>query len=329
MDISKFISELLSEHDCVIVPDMGGFVANLSPAAVHSIQHVFSPPCKDIVFNKNLKRNDGLLAHHIAVSQNKTYPEACKIIANYVTGLNEILHKGEKVSIENVGSLYFDVEQNIQFEPDRSINYLLDSFGLASLHSLPIKRENYQARIEKHFTDRKPIPTEKKKISIKRVSVVTATAIIILAAIWIPLKTDMLKNINYSNLDPFPHDTNKPVVTSETSSLDNVKNAYPEEEKKDTAVLQTEMPSLPVTAKLMQEDETENKYHIIGGCFTVLNNAESLVNKLQQEGYNASIVDQDKKFYRVKYNSYSDRTDALVALANIRSGNPHAWLLVK
>ena len=56
--IDKHINELLYNHDCVIVPEFGGFVTNYASAKIHPVQHTFTPPSKNIVFNKNLKNND-------------------------------------------------------------------------------------------------------------------------------------------------------------------------------------------------------------------------------------------------------------------------------
>lgn len=329
MEISRYISELLYEHDCVIVPGLGGFVANLSPASVNPAQHVFSPPSKEIVFNKNLKRNDGLLAHHIAVSENKTYSDACSIIHTWAEEINEKLKQGERVAVDKVGVLYFDIEQNIQFEPDRTVNYLIDSFGLTPLHSLPVKRGNYQDRLEKHFIDRKPAPQERKNINVKRIAAVSSTLALLFIAVWIPLNTELLKKINYSSLNPFAHETSDiPVLATKPAAVTKSPADHTYEQGKDAPADTTRVEPSPVTVRMM-EDEKEKKYHIIGGCFTVPENAGRLVSKLRKEGYKASILDQDKQFYRVEYNSYASRTDALLALANIRSVNPQAWLLVK
>ena len=188
--IDKHISDLLYDHDCVIVPQLGGFVANYASAKIHPTQHTFTPPSKNIVFNTNLKNNDGLLANHITQADNTAYPEALKYIHHFVDTTNAQLKKGEKVVIGDVGKLFLDVERNIQFEPDANSNHLLDAFGLASFQSPAIKRDNIGKRIEKEFIDRKPIAGEKKKINIKRY---------VALAIAMPLIFGGLKNFSLFN----------------------------------------------------------------------------------------------------------------------------------
>ena len=124
--IDKHISDLLYVHDCVIVPLLGGFVANYETAKIHPTQHTFTPPSKKIVFNVNLKNNDGLLANHISQQENTDYPQALKHIHNFVDRTTVQLKNGEKVVIADVGKLFLDVEHNIQFERDTNTNYLLE-----------------------------------------------------------------------------------------------------------------------------------------------------------------------------------------------------------
>ena len=57
--ISKYISELLFLHDCVIIPEFGGFVGNNKSAVLNEITRTISPPSKEILFNLNLQTNDG------------------------------------------------------------------------------------------------------------------------------------------------------------------------------------------------------------------------------------------------------------------------------
>jgi hypothetical protein len=61
MQLNKQIIDLLFEHDCVIIPGFGGFVAQYSSASFEEISQSFVPPSKSILFNKNLINNDGLL----------------------------------------------------------------------------------------------------------------------------------------------------------------------------------------------------------------------------------------------------------------------------
>ena len=64
--IEKYISDLLYDNDCVIIMNFGGFVCNQTSAKLDEATGILSPPNKTILFNSQLKENDGLLINHIS-----------------------------------------------------------------------------------------------------------------------------------------------------------------------------------------------------------------------------------------------------------------------
>ena len=90
--VEYYISELLFLHNCIIIPEFGGFVGNKKPAQLNEKTGILKPPSKQILFNPNLKTNDGLLIAHIAHQENisqqsaqenvKTFSKKFKSIVN-------------------------------------------------------------------------------------------------------------------------------------------------------------------------------------------------------------------------------------------------------
>src|SRR5438128_1060900 len=115
MKIDKHISELLYDHDCVIVPSFGGFLASYLHAQLNTTQHTFYPPSKKIAFNIFLKNNDGLLANYIAQQESLTYSDALNGIEDFRLDAMKQLQNGKKIVIENVGELFYDKHNNLQF----------------------------------------------------------------------------------------------------------------------------------------------------------------------------------------------------------------------
>ena len=60
--LARHIESLLLKHDCVIVPDFGGFVTQQVSARYVEDEGLFLPPYRSVGFNGCLKLNDGLLA---------------------------------------------------------------------------------------------------------------------------------------------------------------------------------------------------------------------------------------------------------------------------
>src|SRR5690606_29878766 len=100
--------------------------------------HLFHPPSKEVSFNKNLKRNDGLLAHYLAEADQCSFEEANesirKSVENYFTRINN----GERVEFNKVGIIYRDTDKNLRFQPSREQNFLKDAFGLEKLFTVPV-----------------------------------------------------------------------------------------------------------------------------------------------------------------------------------------------
>lgn len=141
MDISGYISELLYGHDCVIIPGFGGFICNYKPAEIDHEGNTISPPGKSISFNKNLQTNDGLLVNHIAKSKNLSFDIASTVVEAWVVSSNALLASDEELSIKQVGRIFKDVEGNLQFQPDTSVNYLRSSFGLRTIPAVPVVKQ--------------------------------------------------------------------------------------------------------------------------------------------------------------------------------------------
>ncbi len=181
--LDPFIADLLHAHDCVIIADLGGFVANYKPAFLNPVQHTLSPPSKKIAFNASLRVNDGLLASHISESRGTSYQEACKLISRYVEESLQLLDSGKKLNIDKIGSLFYNKEKKLQFTPDHTVNYLPDSFGLSAVHSPLIRREAPLRRkmvpLPERIAEAKPDAGKKRVSPWRWVELIPAAAVFV------------------------------------------------------------------------------------------------------------------------------------------------------
>lgn len=350
MNIEKHISELLFEHDCVIVPNFGGFVCNYSPANIHAAKHQFQPPFKKISFNRNLKNNDGLLANQVAQSEGISYADANQFITEYVGRLNAELNSDKRFDLKNIGTFYLGEENTLLFEQDETMNYLPESFGLSTFYSPAIKREPIERKIVKELKDKVIVPSKEKgkivpaKKRTARYLVRIAAVLVIAVLLWVPFQAGLLKNINYSSLNPFAakeaalYDPNDPDALPDVTKED-VSNLLAVAARNDTVRYLNIMidGTIPIVVSL-QDDKTavaktkavrhnaNGHFHIIGGAFSVAENAEKFVAKLKKLGYDARII--DKKLHMVSYGSFSTREEALEAMEKIRALQTDVWLMM-
>ncbi len=139
MKISTYIFELLQSQDCVIVPNFGAFVTRNISAKISSDGSRIFPPNKEISFNKNVVKNDGLLVNAISSNENISYEGAEQKITNWVTRINKKLEKQRYIEIKNIGSISLENSKYI-FAPNQNSIFLKSSYGFNSIDSSHIIR---------------------------------------------------------------------------------------------------------------------------------------------------------------------------------------------
>lgn len=294
MGIDKYINDLLYRYDCVIVPNFGGFITNKIGAKINHFTHTFYPPTKQISFNSHLKHNDGLLTNHIASVENISFEKATAIISLSVTKwIKELPSK--PVKIEGLGSLRFNEDKKIVFEPNTTVNYLTDSFGLSIISSPLVKRA------------KKPVIVVAKKeapVFIKY----AATVAILLTLGFIGVK-------EYEN-------------NKQQKNFTNQQKKLEQKIQKATFVISNPLP----TIELNIVKEISKPYHIVAGAFQFSENATKKVEQLKKQGYtNAKICGVNQwGLTQVSFDSYSDKNEAIDNLYRIQDTfSEDAWLLIK
>lgn len=241
--IEQAIGDLLLRHNCVIVPTFGGFVAEQLSAKIDYDKGVMVPPRKALLFNKQLVSNDGLLINELASRKSLSFDEASNEVTSIVSEWNHRLEKGERIELDRVGILFYDANNNVQFEQDRFFNLLLASFGLDQVHfigqneveeiqeeavtlertivepvlveveeeSTPIKHLPKTLVVEKvekeegaKVVEMTPAPT-KKRSRVWRYVAAACFLPIAFYSVWIPARTDVLESgvISIKDFNPF------------------------------------------------------------------------------------------------------------------------------
>lgn len=350
----------------MIVPELGGFVTEYRPAHIDEAHNIIHPPSKDLRFNTNLKKNDGLLADAISRSREISHEEANSLIKQQVESYFTSLNNGLRVEFDKVGVLYLDSHKNMRFIPEESMNYLLESFSLKKIRAIkPLAIPELMPEIILQAKEVVEEPEEVAPVVLEKVEkdAVPIEAPIIdiqekrsparwMAAALIPLffligyvmiQSKVLRDgdIHFSELDPFsdsvssfyverdaPTEINVELEEAPTTINDGIVlieggDAIPVFEKPVTPIIKAEAVNTYVAPASIKE----LKYHIIGGCFSMLHNAEGLVDQLRTKGFESFILDQRKGLYRVVYSSHESRSTAIRELNAIKRTQRDAWLL--
>jgi len=309
MQLDSYISDLLYRYECVIIPGFGAFLTQVQSARVHDSTNAFYPPTKLLSFNRQLQSNDGLLANYIAESDSSTFEAALDKIRKYTRYLHHELEEGKKIHFQNIGDFSIDAEENLQFTPSLHINYLSNSFGLASYVSPKVLREVYKDQVQK-LEENTPLlftPERREQRPYLKYAAIALIALSVSGFGGMKIYESGVKEHNF---------VEKQKADSRLES--QIQEA--------TFVIDNPLPQITFTI-----NKHEGRYHVVAGAFRIESNAEKKVKQLADQGYNARIIGVNKYgLHQVVYASFTDRLEAIKNLRDIkRTNNRDAWLLVQ
>ncbi|MDB4014397.1 SPOR domain-containing protein [Flavobacteriaceae bacterium] len=299
MQLSKLVSELLVEHDCVTVPGLGSFLGNFKSAHYDLENEKFYPPSKQISFNSQIKANDGLLAKHMSEKSNTEYDLSLKEIHQEVIKITLSLKK-QSVEIKDIGELNLNKEGNIVFTPSLAKNFLKDSFGLSPIYIKELSKEEGFNKKEIVF---KPKVRSIKKSKFYQSAAVWACLIFGASSIYYNINNDLLEQ--------------------KLAYEQNLRNESFSKVQKAVFDLGS-LPSLTINV-----NRKASQFYIIAGAFRVSKNAENLVATLKEKGYDSKVLPLNEKGLNpVAFEGFSNRVEAVKGLRSIqKKENKDAWLL--
>ena len=308
MKLSNYISDLLYRHECVIVPDFGGFVMNTKSAIISSYSKTFYPPHKQITYNNHLKNNDGLLANYIASVDKMPFEHAMNFIKFEVNQWREEL-KSTDLFLEKIGKFSLDANKAIIFEPQTEVNYLTSAYGLSSFVMPEIKREVFVKEVEEL---EKKVPVLVSEQSKETPNYLKYAAILLLG----------LSVLGFGGNELYKNYKNKQQVAVAKKQQKQLEDKI----EKATFIVSEALPSITLNVSL-----DKKPYHVIGGAFRYPENAVRMVKTLKARGFNARILGVNKwGLTQVSYDSYDSRRDAINNLYRIqKTEDSNAWLLVQ
>jgi len=311
MSTSGYIEELLYRYNCVVVPEFGAFLTHVKSAFIDKSAHTFYPPSKVLSFNGQLQSNDGLLISYMAEAEKSSYEEIQEKLAKKVEEWKVQLEQGESLIFDNIGSFKPTKEGKLIFQPSKQTNFLTSSFGLSSFVSKPVLREVLKEEVEE-LEEKVPFlitPEERKKNNFRPLLKYAAIVLLVISAGFTGYRT---YNQALSN-----------ELVSQQKAQEIISNSIQEATFFDTKPLE-----LPVF-KVEVQKNVKKSHNIIAGAFRERSNADKKIRQLQNKGYDAFYVGQNKfGLFQVAYASYADPKEALEALKQIRlSDSRDAWLL--
>ena len=167
--ICNAISQLLYEHDKVIVPGLGAFLRRDEGAQVNIVTNTFVKPSSVLVFDAQQREDNDLIASFLTTNEGMAEEEARQLLAQFVSDCFADLKTGKEVHLTGVGTLTRGNQQQWIFQSDPDIDYNTDAFGLSDFSVTPVftcgKQDDWKAQVAQQIKDKNtPMTVDSKRV---------------------------------------------------------------------------------------------------------------------------------------------------------------------
>lgn len=328
MVIDSYIKEILKARGSIIVPDLGVFRTKYKPARVNVSRKSFSPPSMEVFFDdKMTEDHNDLLFNYICKKTEAEKLEVKENITHFVNEVKESLDENIQVPIANLGYLYKDKAYKTHFVDKSNENILLDSFGLSEFY------------LEKEIPSEKPVikPPEEKtdfELAVPRKKTDHKKIIIPFLVLLVVVSTIIYFMVNKEKYHLTNNNKKIVLSTDKTTEPEPVVSENTRTVQKRSTIESnidslTKMENALSIQKIDQKYEVYNRFYLIVGSFSTVENAKRLENEMQAKGFNTEILNGKNQIYRVSIKSYTDRQKALKDLESYRAQmtDRSIWLL--
>lgn len=190
IEITHYIEDLLLHNDCVIVPGLGGFVAQDCSAYYVAEEEVFLPPYRSVSFNPRLTMNDGLLIHEVAQRSGITYEEASLALQQEVENIRRTIENEGQYTFHGIGVLQLSEGSSYDFIPILCGIAAPSLYGLDCFYATSFEEEEEELT-EIEMPEQKAMQSQGKKgrtASLPiRLTLIHYAAVAIIAAVFFVL----------------------------------------------------------------------------------------------------------------------------------------------
>lgn len=347
IELSKHIESLLMDNDCVIVPELGGFIAHYQPARYEENEGVFLPPIRTVGFNPLLTMNDGLLVQSYMHAYHTDYSDASRMISETVDKMLEQVYVDGVVELHQVGTLNYNIHGLFEFTPnERGISspslYGLDSFCMQRLSEKKADEQKV-VPMQVHKTQTKPIHNSHLNLQWLGNAVAAAIAIIMFFVFSAPVENTYVDEGCYASLgtdcffDAIRSHSMATALSKDVERIDNTQHIVKREVK--PIVVKTEkiapvsnaekVTPTPKVEKVSPIVPSAPIYHIIVASLTTSKDAEQMMLTYKQKGYNDVRIVEGNGRFRISLYNYSERSEANKKLEELKLEDAYksAWLL--
>lgn len=317
--IEQHIEFLLREHDCVILPGWGAFIAQRQCARVEG--GILVPPSRSYGFNGALTFSDGLLENSIVRRSRCTYATASEQVRDAVDELRRQLEANGEVAVGRVGVFGRNEDGALVFSPFEQQIMASECYGFVPLDFPTLQQR--AAVLEQAEEPQEAVVVEVpawQRMGKKYLQI--AASIIVLLVMTFVLSTPLAVNNQGSDFaginDSFRiRSGEKAMAVPDTASGRELAVILPESALSDSASVAVATPA--------REEEKQGRYCLVVASGRSMQEAEKFGEYHKAAGVKFGIIEVNGK-YRV-YAATADSYEELLRVQEqLRGHFPDSWI---
>lgn len=288
-----FLEHLLYEHECVIIPQFGGFVVNAQDFQFNAKEGKIYPKRKCVAFNEKLKTDDRFLTTEWAKKQAISQKEASIEIAAISKELKSQISNQGYLTVGELGAFTLNSENRLSFSPNPDFNADLSVFGLFPVslgHALPKEKKTVleEAPVAEDLPTYSPEPSP---IKVSRSAYVYALIAFIVGGLGAFFLTEPSSHQSQSSLNPIK------IEKKVAATVAVATPAAPAPVHLDTVQKKV----IPAPVEVVTQPDLDVIY-LVAASFQSLKQAEKGLKEFKSRGFDqAEIIlkNEQTKFYRI------------------------------
>lgn len=330
IELSRHIENLLLKHNCVIVPQLGGFVTQYVPARYIADEQIFLPPYRSVGFNPRLKHNDGLLIQSYMQTYDTSYPETIRLIEEAVAQVKEQLQTSGEFELNNIGKLILRIDGSYDFSPCEAGVVSPELYGFDSFSIQTVAKVSSSGKTLAAGETVQSNPKRNYTLSISRELVnyvAAAVCAVFFYFLWATPTADITnirQNEACSIVQRLPEvSSNAPKAVQPVSRPVHVRK---EQNLKTDNSKETDHAAAGSEERMLPDQEA---YTIVLASSIARKGAETYIEQLHEKGYQQARISIERKMIRVIYNNYQTEAEAYKALNELRKDRnfAEAWVM--
>lgn len=318
-DFARCIEYLLLNHDCVVVPGMGAFIAQHQEARIDTSEEVMLPPYRLVRFNAAIQQQDGMLRAAVQDIYGIGSNEADQKICTWFTELQQTLEDCDGADFGSIGTFNWENGQ-LTFIPTEAGITTPEFYALDAFHLQEIQQEE-RNRTPMLQTTGKDI-TIRINRSVANYVAAACAAIVLFLSFSTPVRnTETVTFEQKSSSELFlPAHLLYAPLPEQAAEVPTAKR-----------IEAIKKPSIrpDSTPKTTEDQRIDAHYCIVVASAVTRTNGSKYVESLQTQGHKTARLLEKGKVTRVVLGAYKTKEEAQEAARELRNQNKEfeqAWV---